>query len=146
MLLKNGKTFFTSTNASVGSARYLKTIDGTVGAWFNNGGNNASIGTLSIQFGTGSTPPTVDDYVLESPVSNIAVLATNIINATPSNDWNSILYVSFTIQNNNAFPVEVKECALYITGYNHSALLTRDVFTPVTVEAGAIYTVAVNIT
>lgn len=92
-----------------------------------------------ILFGTGTTPPSVDDFKLDSIIENIEIINTNI--AGNSDIW----LCSRTIRNNNNDVVRISEVGLYSApanyNYNFRYLLAREVLQePVVMQPGEVYT------
>lgn len=89
-----------------------------------------------IAFGSGTTPPTLDDYTVEEFIDNIAPTATRVI----SIENGKRIYFTFT--NNNEYTINISEVVVYgnIAAYMYETklgALLREVFPiPITVEAG----------
>lgn len=100
--------------------------------------NNKGAGT-TILFGTGTTPPSVDDFKLDSIIENIEIINTNV------NGNGGIWLCSRTIRNNNNDVVSISEVGLYSaptnSNYNFRYLLAREVLQePVVMQPGEVYT------
>ena len=88
-----------------------------------------------IAFGSGTTPPTIDDYAVEALISNISATATRVINLENGHR----VYITFI--NNNNTSITINEVVMYgslnASGFAANPALLREVFeTPITVEAG----------
>lgn len=95
-----------------------------------------------IAVGSGNTAPTVNDYTLESEITGLKNIG-NFVN----NGVNG-LTISATITNATNSDVTIKEYGLY--GYQSAdskwTMLTRTVLdSPITLEAGEIATITINI-
>jgi hypothetical protein len=98
-----------------------------------------------ITFGSGTTPPTIDDYNVESFIENLYP-NNNSITVSPTGGIN----VNTTIRNGNATEVTINEVCLYSsTSRNNSGILFltfREVLpTPVVLQPNELYTFSVNI-
>ena len=113
----------------------------------NNNGNysmdsyDGNMVQLRLCLGSGTTPPTFNDYMIETPL-NMSTLA---LTAQSHSDSNYKVTQTVTIQNTGDTDFTFSEVLL--AGYNHGVLiaLTRDVISPVTVEAGKSKTITVVI-
>lgn len=87
-----------------------------------------------IAIGTGTTPPTVDDYALESKVAET--------DAVSRKDLDNGVELSATIYLNEAYTIS--ECGYFLFEYsaNNWILLARDVFEGISVPAGGSFVVA----
>ena len=98
-------------------------------------------GSWGIVLGTGTTPPTIDDYKMESyiPSSTLSYVGSTITLPITATAWANAGAFSLTqtVSNNTENPVTVTELGIYngrvssATGY--CAILTRDVISPVTI-------------
>lgn len=158
MLTKNGRLYLVKV-ANQSNKQY-KAEDGSLSSvsdnTFNNNFINATYGG-NIEFGTGTTLPTSDDYSLETPLDNslptviVSRSATNSGTAITYSDIPSILYVTVLVTNETGNDISVTEIGMCC--YNGTAssskkvLLSRTVLTePITFESGKTYqiTVAIN--
>ena len=108
-----------------------------------------------VLFGDGDTPVTVDDYNIKgNRITNLTVSSNSVVNYSDSNK--ATMTVNYTVTNNNATDVTIKEIAMFKmtqkSGSNNTAfylMLDRTVLdSPVTIEAGGIgqvtYTIDMN--
>ena len=113
---------------------------------YNNGNNssadyNGNMVQLRLCLGSGTTPPTFNDYQIEAPLN----MSTLVLTAQSHSALNYKVTQTATIQNTGNTDFTFSEVLL--AGYNNGVLiaLTRDVISPVTVEAGKSKTVTVVI-
>ena len=111
-------------------------------------------GNGGVIFGTGNTPPTIDDTTLSgSLVSNFSY-SSNV--STARDETGITLTALYTVTNNSADPITICEVAIIANLKNndslamYKALLDRTVLdTPVTIPAGGIgqveYTIRLNL-
>ena len=98
-------------------------------------GHGLFAGVLTV--GTGTTPPTEDDYKLENKVD------LKWFNQMPIwHDTSFILVGSFT--NNTSEAVTITEVA-YQLRYNADFIISRDLITPITIPAGETRTIQYTI-
>lgn len=121
---------------------------------YSNGSINGSGG---VAFGTGSTPPTINDYYLSG--SNITTLSVGSATSAKYDDQKHEFSCIYTITNTGDSDVTISEVAMFnswgtsaVTGYNTACgfMIDRTVLdAPVTIPAGGIgqvtYTIQVNI-
>lgn len=105
---------------------------------------------INLWVGDGTTAPTPQDYAMESIVSSLTNISTSHTGGGQSNySVNNQLVYTRVYKNNTASPITISEAGLYITytfgQTTNSYLLTRDVFTPVTIQPEESYTVTVTI-
>ena len=98
-------------------------------------------GHYGIMFGTGTTPPTMNDYKLESPIIDGTVYATDQNAPTQGFETDKAkIYVSHEVKNQGTNPVTITEAGVFgcqSTASKTSFLLDRTVLdTPVTIPAG----------
>lgn len=113
----------------------------------NNNGNdssydyNGNMVQLRLCLGSGTTPPTFNDYSIETPLN----MSTLVLTAQSHSASNYKVTQTVTIQNTGNTNFTFSEVLL--AGYNNGVLiaLTRDVISPVTVEAGKSKTITVVI-
>ena len=113
----------------------------------NNNGNNSiaeyngTMNSLRLCLGSGTTPPTFNDYKIEAPLD----MSTLTLTAQSHSASNYKVTQTATIQNVGDTDFTFSE--ILLTGHNGGATiaLTRDVISPVTVEAGKSKTVTVVI-
>lgn len=116
------------------------------------GRNLQQIPKWYITLGSGTTQPTFDDYCLESEITNKSSIKYTTTNATFVQDSSKLIF-SAVINNTGTEAINFTEVVLNYfynstSSYNNSdtsIALTRDVISPVTVEAGKSKTVTVVI-
>ena len=116
------------------------------------GVNLTQVATWYITLGSGTTQPTFNDYCLESEIANKSSIKYTTTNATFVQDSGKLIF-SAVINNTGTEAINFTEVVLaYFYGsmssFNNSdtsIALTRDVISPVTVEAGKSKTVTVVI-
>ena len=93
-----------------------------------------------ILFGTGTTPPTIDDYTISGEI--ITGLAATVAYDTSYDDTGRTMKATYTITNNNDNAVTIGEIAAFSGSGNssgYSILLDRTVLdSPVTIEPGGV--------
>lgn len=104
--------------------------------WYTTNSFNTGNYCWQIQLGNGLTPPSIDDYTIESPITDLTLLA----GTATSSDSNKILKaVNATYQNNTKENITVTEVCLlgyYATGIG-SFLFNREVLKePVIIAPG----------
>lgn len=102
---------------------------------------NGNMNSLRLCLGSGTTPPTFNDYKIEAPL-DMSTLALTAQNHSASNYK---VTQTATIQNTGDTDFTFSE--ILLAGYNDGVLiaLTRDVISPVTIEAGKSKTITVVI-
>lgn len=102
---------------------------------------NRSMVQLRLCLGNGTTPPTFNDYNIESPLD----MSTLAFTAQSHSASNYKVTQTATIQNTGDTDFIFSE--ILLAGYNHGALiaLTRDVVSPITIEAGKSKTITIVI-
>ena len=110
--------------------------------------------TKGVLFGTGDTPASLDDYKLAGDV--IQNIAASIAETYSYSEAQPSLKAVYTITNNNAAAITIKEVALHVL-YNYTSnnsvrgcVIDRTVLdTPVTIPAGGVgqveYTIKLNL-
>lgn len=139
MLTKN----FKKTHSKSNDAPTFKFISGsTYTTTIYPGSYSADF--LWVGVGSGETEPTIDDYSLESVLSNLTLVSRSTV---WGKDETPIMYNATTVyRNDTSSPITVKEVALYYAwqGYtdaNNSLCFARSVLeTPVTIGVGETYT------
>jgi hypothetical protein len=135
---------------------YLRIGETSGGSGYLNMRNcitNLDSGNAGVVFGTGTTPPTLDDYCLSGDlVSNY--VASVSISSTPDEDGVSLTAL-YTITNNGDSAFTIAEIGLVCNIHSsygsyanamYKALLERTVLTePVTIQAGGVGLVRYNI-
>lgn len=125
-------------NVTINEASYDSNLnDGWVASSIVNSlnklANQESSGVLTIKVGTGTTPPTTNDYEIQNE-------ATGITCDAASTGFTSSLTKTYTatFSNSTASNVNITELGLFITDYNSKTfLLDRTVLsTPITIPAG----------
>ena len=100
--------------------------------------------------GSGTTPPTIEDYVLENRISTPT---SHTIAFTTYDDGNGIVYEAlFTITNTHSEPITISEIGLYGaggSGNSNAVLMERTVLeAPITIQPGSVgqvtYTIRMN--
>ena len=110
--------------------------------------------TQGVLFGTGDTPASLDDYKLAGDM--IQNIAASISKTYSYSEAQPSLKAVYTITNNNAAAITIKEVALHVqytynsNGSVSGCVIDRTVLdTPVTIPAGGVgqveYTIAFNI-
>lgn len=116
----NGKLTYNETGTSVSSEQFYY---------------------FGIVLGTGTTPPTIDDYKMESyiPEGTLSYTGSSLTLPLTDTEWtnNGTFSLTQTVANNTENPVTVTELGVYnsaITATTRACiLLTRDVISPVTI-------------
>lgn len=113
---------------------------------------NVSSPSPGVMFGTGDTPPTVDDYTLSG--SLISTISAGVSRSAGSDSEGTYCTGTYTITNTGNEEITIKEVCLFMSlpygnGYSRGCCCERTVLeTPVTIPAGGIgqvvYTVRVN--
>lgn len=88
--------------------------------------------SYTISVGTGTTPPTENDYKLENAVS------LTLVNKTLVNDRDRTISIIGSIKNQTSEAVTITEVA--ITIYD-SFIISRDLITPITIPSGEMRTI-----
>lgn len=102
-----------------------------------------------VMIGTGSTPPTRNDYHLESPITSGITITNGTITTVRADDDRILMAANYTVQNNVTEDLVISEIGAFanVTGYEGAttsqgtvtvtALMERTVFdTPVTIPTG----------
>ena len=92
--------------------------------------------SYTISVGTGTTPPTENDYKLENAVS------LTLVNKTLVNDRDRTISIIGSIKNQTSEAVTITEVA--ITIYD-SFIISRDLITPITIPSGEMRTIQYTI-
>ena len=92
--------------------------------------------SYTISVGTGTTPPTENDYKLENAVS------LTLANKTLVNDKDRTISIIGSIKNQTSEAVTITEVA--ITIYD-SFIISRDLITPITIPSGEMRTIQYTI-
>ena len=92
--------------------------------------------SYTISVGTGTTPPTENDYKLENAVS------LTLVNKTLVNDRDRTISIIGSIKNQTSEAVTITEVA--ITIYD-SFIISRDLITPITLPSGEMRTIQYTI-
>lgn len=95
-----------------------------------------------IVLGTGTTPPTIDDYKMESyiPEGTLSYTGSSFTLPLENGEWanNGTFSLTQTVANNTENPVTVTELGVYNSGLTGTStrciLLTHDVISPVTIQ------------
>lgn len=95
-----------------------------------------------IVLGTGTTPPTIDDYKMESyiPEGTLSYTGSSFTLPLTDGEWanNGTFSLTQTVANNTEAPVTVTELGVYNSGNTGTTraciLLTRNVISPVTIQ------------
>ena len=95
--------------------------------------------SYTISVGTGTTPPTENDYKLENAVS------LTLANKTLVNDKDRTISIIGSIRNQTSEAVTITEVALTIYGNGHHFIISRDLITPITIPSGEMRTIQYNI-
>lgn len=149
MLTKNGKAVLKYMSGNGYGISW--TLKSTAGSDVANSVSTAAqrgnfFGALSMMVGSGTTAPTKDDYNLETVESGLTVVSSSsTISNAPSYTQDYILNYSRTYKNSTASPITISEVALYISYNSNNFIITRDVFTPVTLQPDEVYTLSVTI-
>jgi len=126
----------------------------TGGTWIDYGGNkpiycNGSVGNdnLGIIIGTGTTPPTPDDYKIETLIPHgtgagqMAYQQVHSVNGVTVSGNDVMLKISRIFINNSGGTIQPSEVCLYGTISGYSNLISRDVFSADTVLNTQTYTI-----
>ena len=102
---------------------------------------NGNMNSLRLCLGSGTTPPTFNDYKIEAP------LDMSTLNLTAQSHSASNYKVTQTATIQNAGDTDFTFSEILLEGYNGGVLvaLTRDVISPVTIGAGKSKTITVVI-
>ena len=102
---------------------------------------NGNMNSLRLGLGSGTTPPTFNDYMIEAPLN----MSTLKLTAQAHTASNYKVTLTATIQNVGDTDFTFSE--ILLLGYNSGVLiaLTRDVISPVTVEPNKSKTITVVI-
>lgn len=109
-------------------------------------------------FGSGTTPPTMDDYKLEGTVATNCTCSHTIESTISEDGSEGTMTVTYTITNNNDAEITIGEIGIFLemywlTGYstctNYPYLVERTVLeSPITIPAGGVgqvtYTIRMN--
>ena len=115
---------------------------------------NASLGyeVTGVIIGSGTTPPTIDDYKLENRITLSGITSSGSVSTT-SDDGGITLISVLTIANNSGQEITIGECGIFTnngsTGDAYCALIERTVLeSPITIPAGGVgqvtYTIRMN--
>ena len=147
MLNRNGKAYLYPTMAiddSVPNCK-MKNLEGTLDYTFNK----QQITKIFVRGGTGNTNPTIDDWNLATPVTNLTEIDnTNTQKTSPrSYEDNFIMTVTTTYQNNTDSDVTIKELGLFIfeSFAVNEHMIARQLVDPVIVRAGRSYAFTMTI-
>lgn len=143
MINNNAKLLFCPTlkNGNV-PAREFKNISGTTSTCTGGSQQASMIQGIKIVVGNGTILPTVDDYVLESPINTITQ---NVVSATKYNDlnnltWNNvstILFCTSILTNDTEEDITITEVGIQCNFSPTEILMCREVLEqPYTLEAG----------
>lgn len=141
MLTKNGKFMFANT---ITSQRTYKGVDGnSISLTLGNKAYGA------IWAGSGTTPPSVDDYCIESRLTALSALGGSIT-LSDSIEKNYIMLLTETFTNATSEDITVNELGWVCgSGYTQAetsgALLVREVIDPVVIPAGESKTFTIRI-
>lgn len=147
MLNRNGKAYLYPTMALEPSnqACIMKNLDGSDSYTFSN----IQITNIFVRGGSGNTNPTVNDWNLATPVTNLTEIDnTNTQKRSPrSFEDNFIMTVSTTYQNNTGSDVTIKELGLFIheSQADVDHMIARQLVDPVIVRAGRSYAFTMTI-
>ena len=92
-----------------------------------------------ISVGTGTTPPTENDYKLENAVS------LTLASQTLVNDKDHTISIIESIKNQTSEAVTITEVALTIQRNPDHFIISRDLITPITIPSGEMRTIQYNI-
>lgn len=112
----------------------------------NNANVSNSLG-IGLVIGSGTTPPTIDDYKMENAITT-NLNAGGVTRSFNANTSNSSLTVVQPIVNRGANTITISEIGLfarYDGASNGCILLSRDVITPVTIAPNESKTFVVTI-
>lgn len=141
-------------NSTSGSASYVKLIDGSEMQVGNNSlvphiniGGSGSACAASIRIGSGSTPPSYEDYCLEIPI-DIIPSSVNLVK-DPSYAKGASRFVAVFVNNTDA-EITVSESVLSYgvsspTAETRAYVVAREVFDPITVPVGGSVTITMTI-
>lgn len=136
-----------SLTYDISSSSYMSLIRNFVsGNFFGkemaNYGNSANRG-FAIQFGTGTTAATYEDYTLETPITSGLSIVSNYGTLTQPTSYDNVTHHisskhSYTINNTSASPITINEFGIYVDAaesVGESILIYRDVLTtPITLN------------
>ena len=138
-----GSRLINDTN-STSTASSRKRLDGVNGIFSQFGSWGGTQQPVYVAIGSGNTDPTIDDYTLETPLTNVLTRISMQWNWGSYNTDNKLGWVSTLWRNNTDAPVTVKEIGIYMQGqYNDTAntfCIARSILeTPVTIGVGETY-------
>ena len=126
-------------SGNLSAASYILVYIDTLPNLYDVAYGHTSIG-CGIEFGTGTTAPTFDDYRVQSPLSSFTVSQKNINVNTLNWDGDTKQYSTtrrFVVQYTGSSEITIREFGIYArSGYDGSnVLIYREVFdTPITVN------------
>ena len=158
MLTSNGKAVLKINSSYARLGPSVKSTDGTIRS-LNAADSGATLllgallRTLGLYVGANDTPATSSDYAFTSLRSNLGLTT---ISMTGTNDATEPLYTqdymavfTSTLRNDTASDITVKEVGIignaHGQGYDFPVLIARDVFDPITIAPGEIYTFSMYI-
>ena len=117
--------------------------------------NTSYYGDGTIVLGSGTTPPTKQDYTLENPLDTSLYLPlkkSHVVSLDSTGvSLDAVITVTMTYQNISENPFTVSEAGMAqkISAQQNSlegiALTSRDVFAPITVQPGDTFTITIQI-
>lgn len=149
MLTKNGKAILKYMNDNGYAHGYtLKQTTGADVTISSLTANNRSTfyGSIYMNVGSGTTAPTKNDYTLETVESGLTVVSSSsTAGQAPAYAQDYILSYARTYKNSTASPITISEVGLLMSYDSKNYLITRDTFTPVTIQPDEVYTLSVTI-
>ena len=133
----------TSGETTSSSGTYLRTALSTPGTMQSS----TTIGTLYLQVGNGTTDPTVNDYCIESQLTDAVTISS--VNKGVLASGNT--QYTFVLSNDMDSDLTITELCLFIyfntyNTYNaNTAMILREVIDPITLRPGQAYTVTFEI-
>ena len=114
--------------------------------YYNSNSGNSIITPYGVYFGTGNTQETVDDYALESLITEgLTITNQETVHESTDGNGNYTFSASYILQNTSGEDITIREVGMYgnetyyysATYYNYPILHERQVLaSPVTIPAG----------
>lgn len=111
--------------------------------WYENSDTSQQMGT-AIQFGTGDTAATYEDYCLETPITSGLTLVQSSGTRTAPSAFDAVTHKysstrTFTVNNSSTSSITIKELGIFCLGL----LVYREVLgSPITIDPGESVTVS----
>lgn len=157
MLTSNGKAVLKINNSYVRPRTRVISTDGAIRDIDSADSGTLNLGallrTLGLYVGANDTPAASSDYAFTSLRSNLGLTTISMTGTNDSTDpsytQDYIAVFTSTLRNNTASDIAVKEVGVignaHGQGYDFPVLIARDVFDPITIAPGEIYTFSMYI-